>query len=193
MENVTMENNDFCREQTFSLKPRRSGDEIILGTYIETVYNGPQGNDDEDHTALIINRLYTHIFKNGNDEFKFDTNEPLLLTILNKQVYPVVCANALDVADSVSSNCLFAVNGRCYRIQDGNCGLHPALQHVRDATAHEFYTLTVTGPEVCRTAGCTTAGCGVSGGKSKKYKKHLRNIKRRSRKKKTLIRKRRSS
>jgi len=169
-------------------------DDKILGTYVETVYNGPndsilsQNDTDEDELAqqeynkdydLVVkeNRLYTHIFKNGDEYNSINHNKSSLSVIMTKGD-PILsyCSNMLECTEDCSRDALCMLNGTCLNInKDGTCTLHPILQQMSDQLGQQarqdYYTLTTTLPEVYNR--CFEGNCTISGGKKRKSKRKI--------------------
>jgi len=204
--NIIQENQKFAKNMIFILEKYRkkiflnyiakvnSEDYKILGTYVETVYNVPndsilsQNDTDEDGLAqreynkdydLVVkeNRLYTHIFKNGNEYNSINDNTSSLSVIMTKGD-PILsyCSNMLECTEDCSRDALCMLNGTCLNInKDGTCTLHPMLEKMSNQLGQQarqdYYTLTTTLPEVYNR--CFGSNCIVSGGKKRKSKRKI--------------------
>jgi hypothetical protein len=209
--NIIQENQTFAKDMIFILEKYRktiplnytskvnSEDCEILGTYVETVYNGSndsilsQNDTDEDELAeqeynkdykLVVkeNRLYTHIFKNG-DEYNSINDNKSSLSVIMTIGDPILsyCSNMLECTEDCSRDALCMLNGTCLNInKDGTCTLHPILQQMSDQLGQQarqdYYTLTTTLPEVyntCLNNTCSRNVCNISGGKKRKSKRKI--------------------
>jgi len=164
-----------------------NGDKI-LGTYVETIYNGgPDLHEDFnelEQQEYTQNRLYTHIFKNGDEYNSINHNKPSLLAIMTDSD-PILsyCSGILECTENCSKDLLFMTNGTCFDInENGTCTLHPTLQQIKNQATQNYYTLTTTLPEAINNCLIGNNNCSISGGKKRKSK---RKISKRSRTKKS--------